>query len=149
MVLSIEGRVIKCKVVNNAEIGSKKNVNVIGVKTKLPALTEKDKQDLLFGHQQDLDYIAASFVRKASDVITIQKYLSEIGSNMPVIAKIEDEEGLNNIEEIIRVAAGIMVARGDLGVQIPAERVPLEQKRIIRLCNAAGKPVITATQMLG
>ncbi|MCL2792873.1 MAG: pyruvate kinase [Spirochaetaceae bacterium] len=148
MVLSVEGRVIKCKVVNNAEIGSKKNVNVIGVKTKLPALTEKDKVDLLFGHQQDLDYIAASFVRKASDVITIQKYLSEIGSNMPVIAKIEDEEGLNNIEEIIRVAAGIMVARGDLGVQIPAERVPLEQKRIIRLCNAAGKPVITATQML-
>jgi len=90
----------------------------------------------------------ASFIRKASDVTLIQKYLSEIGSDMPVIAKIEDEEGLLNIEEIIRVASGIMIARGDLGVQIPAEQVPLEQKRIIRLCNAVGKPVITATQML-
>ena len=147
-VLSVEGRVIKCKVENFGEISSRKNVNVIGVKTKLPALTEKDKQDLLFGHQQDMDYVAASFIRKASDVTSIQKYLAEIGSDMPVIAKIEDQEGLQNVEEIIRVSAGIMVARGDLGVQIPTEQVPLEQKRIIRLCNAAGKPVITATQML-
>ena len=147
-VLSIEDRVIKCKVTNGAEIGSRKNVNIIGVKTKLPALTERDKQDLLFAHENEMDYVAASFIRKASDVISIQKYLAEINSDMPVIAKIEDEEGLTNIEEIIRVASGIMIARGDLGVQIPAEQVPLEQKRIIRLCNAAGKPVITATQML-
>ncbi|MCL2294208.1 MAG: pyruvate kinase [Spirochaetes bacterium] len=147
-VLSAADRIIKCKVANDGEFGSRKNVNIIGVKTKLPALTEKDKEDLLFGHTQGIDYVAASFIRKAADVTSIQKYLAEIGSNMPVIAKIEDEEGLNNIEEIIRVASGIMVARGDLGVQIPTERVPLEQKRIIRLCNAAGKPVITATQML-
>ncbi len=147
-VLSIEGRIIKCKVTNGGEIGSRKNVNIIGARTKLPALTESDKQDILFGHNIGMDYIAASFIRKASDVTSIQKYLAEIGSDMPVIAKIEDEEGLKNIEEIIRVAAGIMVARGDLGVQIPAEQVPLEQKRIISLCNIAGKPVITATQML-
>ncbi|MCL2480218.1 MAG: pyruvate kinase [Spirochaetaceae bacterium] len=147
-VLSIAGRVIKCKVANGGEISSRKNVNIIGVRTKLPALTETDKKDLLFGHEQDMDYVAASFIRKASDVTSIQKYLSEIGSDMPVIAKIEDEEGLKNIEEIIRVASGVMVARGDLGVQIPAEQVPLEQKRIIKLCNAVGKPVITATQML-
>jgi pyruvate kinase len=136
-VLYIEGRVIKCKVANGGEISSRKNVNIIGVRTKLPALTERDKQDILFGHEQGMDYIAASFIRKASDVTSLQKYLMEIGSDMPVIAKIEDEEGLKNIEEIIRVASGVMVARGDLGVQIPAEQVPLEQKRIIRLCNEA------------
>ena len=147
-VLSIEGRVIKCQISNGGEISSRKNVNIIGVRTKLPALTERDKEDLLFGHEQGMDYVAASFIRKASDVTSIQKYLLEIGSDMPVIAKIEDDEGLKNIEEIIRVASGVMVARGDLGVQIPTEQVPLEQKRIIRLCNAAGKPVITATQML-
>jgi pyruvate kinase len=105
-------------------------------------------KDLRFGVEQGMDYIAASFIRKASDVTTIQRFLDGIGSKIPVIAKIEDEEGLENIEEIVRVASGIMVARGDLGVQIPVERVPLEQKRIIRLCNEAGKPVITATQML-
>jgi pyruvate kinase len=95
-----------------------------------------------------MDYVAASFIRKASDVTAIQKYLAQIGSDMRVISKIEDDEGLINIEDIIRVSAGIMVARGDLGVQIPPEQVPIEQKRIINLCNLEGKPVITATQML-
>jgi pyruvate kinase len=111
-------------------------------------MSEKDKSDLKFGHEQGMDYVAASFIRKASDVTSIQRYLASIGSDMLVISKIEDEEGLDNIEEIIRVSAGMMVARGDLGVQIPPERVPLEQKRIINLCNIEGKPVITATQML-
>ncbi|MCA1949907.1 MAG: pyruvate kinase [Treponema sp.] len=147
-VTGVEGKRILCKVTNGGVLGSRKNVNVIGVRTKLPALSEQDKADIAFGVEQGMDFIAASFVRKASDVTTIHKYLAELGSDMPVIAKIEDEEGLENIEEIIRVSAGIMVARGDLGVQIPTERVPLEQKRIIRLCNQAGKPVITATQML-
>jgi pyruvate kinase len=147
-VLAVEGRRIRCRVSTGGELGSRKNVNITGVHTRLPALSEQDKQDLRFGHEQSLDVVAASFIRKAQDVITIQKFLASIGSNMPVIAKIEDEEGLNNIEDIIRVAGGVMVARGDLGVQIPPERVPLEQKRIISLCNAWGKPVITATQML-
>jgi pyruvate kinase len=146
--LAVEGRIIRCRVFNGGELGSRKNVNIIGVHTRLPALSEKDEADLRFGHEQGMDYVAASFIRRARDVTVIQKYLASLGSDMPVIAKIEDEEGLLNIEEIIRVSAGIMVARGDLGVQVSPERVPLEQKRIIRLCNTEGKPVITATQML-
>jgi pyruvate kinase len=148
MVNAIEGRVIKCTVEAGGELGSKKNVNILGVHTRLPAMSEQDKEDLLFGHQQSMDYVSASFIRKASDVTDIQKYLATIGSDMQVISKIEDDEGLNNIEDIIRVSAGVMVARGDLGVQIPPEQVPIEQKRIINLCNLNGKPVITATQML-
>jgi pyruvate kinase len=147
-VLSVEDKIIHCKIANGGELGSRKNVNILGVHTRLPAISERDKSDLLFGHQQGMDFIAASFIRKPQDVISIQKYLASIGSKMPVISKIEDEEGLDNIEEIIRVSDGIMVARGDMGVQIPPERVPLEQKRIISLCNQEGKPVITATQML-
>ncbi|MDR3123682.1 MAG: pyruvate kinase, partial [Treponema sp.] len=146
--LSLEGRIIRCRVDAGGEIGGRKNVNILGVHTRLPAMSEQDREDLAFGHEQGMDCVAASFIRKASDVIAMQQYLASIGSDMPVIAKIEDDEGLSNIEEIVRVAAGVMVARGDLGVQIPPERVPLEQKRIISLCNNEGKPVITATQML-
>ncbi|GMO41298.1 MAG: pyruvate kinase [Termitinemataceae bacterium] len=148
LVLRCEGRVIKCSVVAGGELGSRKNVNVLGVHTRLPAMSKQDESDLRFGHEQGMDFVAASFIRKAQDVITIQKFLASIGSDMPVIAKIEDDEGLSNIEEIIRVSGGIMVARGDLGVQIPPEEVPLAQKRIIKLSNNEGKPVITATQML-
>jgi pyruvate kinase len=144
----LEGRIITCRVEAGGELGSRKNVNVIGVHTRLPAMSDRDRDDLRFGHEQGMDYVAASFVRRAQDVTSIQKYLASIGSDMPVIAKIEDDEGLSNIEEIIAVSDGIMVARGDLGVQIPPEQVPLEQKRIIALCNGEGKPVITATQML-
>jgi pyruvate kinase len=147
-VIGKDGRTAECRVLDGGEIGGRKNVNVVGVKTRLPALTEQDKADLAFGARMGVDFIAASFVRKASDVTAMQRYLAQLGSDIPVIAKIEDEEGLENVSEIIRVASGIMVARGDLGVQIPVERVPIEQKRIISLCNAAGKPVITATQML-
>jgi pyruvate kinase len=147
-VISVEGRIVHCKVISGGELGSRKNVNIVGVHTKLPPLSEKDKADILLGHQEGIDYIAASFIRKATDVTTIQKYLKEIGSDIPVIAKIEDEEGIENLKDIIRVSAGIMVARGDLGVQIPVEKVPIEQKRIITLCNQEGRPVITATQML-
>jgi pyruvate kinase len=145
---AVEGRIMRCHVEAGGELGSRKNVNILGVHTNLPAMSEKDMDDLRFGYEQGLDYVAASFIRKASDVTTMQKFLASIGSDMQVISKIEDDEGLKNIEEIIRVSAGIMVARGDLGVQIPPEQVPLEQKRIIGLCNREGKPVITATQML-
>ncbi len=148
LVLGVDGPRIHCRALDGGSFGSRKNVNVVGVHTRLPALGERDRDDIKFGVEQGMDYIAASFIRKASDVTTIQKYLATLGADLPVIAKIEDEEGLDNVEEIIRVAAGIMVARGDLGVQVPAERVPLAQKRIIALCNAAGKPVVTATQML-
>ncbi|MDR1126498.1 MAG: pyruvate kinase [Treponema sp.] len=145
---TVDGRVMKCTVLAGGELGARKNVNILGVHTRLPAMGEYDKADLKFGHEQDMDFVAASFIRKASDVILIQKYLASIGSDMQVVSKIEDDEGLSNIEEIIRVSAGIMVARGDLGVQIPPEQVPLAQKHIIDLCNLEGKPVITATQML-
>lgn len=145
---AVRGRELDCVVLDGGEFGSRKNVNVLGVKTRLPALTDRDKEDLRFGAEQGIDFIAASFVRKAQDVTTIHRFLASIGADIPVVAKIEDEEGLDNVEEIIRVSYGVMVARGDLGVQVSVERVPLEQKRIIALCNAAGKPVITATQML-
>lgn len=148
LVESVKAPRIECVVLSGGEIGSKKNVNVPGVKTKLPAITEKDEKDIRFACENGLDFIAASFIRKAQDVASIYKILEEYNSPIQVIAKIEDEEGLDNIDEIIRVSGGVMVARGDLGVQVETERIPLEQKRIISKCNAANKPVITATQML-
>lgn len=139
---------IHCIVRNGSEIGSKKNVNVIGVKTSLPAITEQDEKDIIFGIGQKLDYIAASFIRKPSDVKEIRNILDRFNSPIHIISKIEDEEGIENIDEIIRVSDGIMVARGDLGVQLKSEEIPIAQKRIILKCNKANKPVITATQML-
>jgi pyruvate kinase len=147
-ILSVEGADMRCVVKAGGEIGSRKNVNVPGVRTRLPAITEKDKADILFAVAEGMDLIAASFIRKAQDVISIQKILAEQGSGIKVISKIEDHEGLENIDEIIRASFGIMVARGDLGVQIDGEQIPLVQKRIIEKCNKAAKPVITATQML-
>lgn len=147
-VLSVQGTEIECEVVNGGELGSRKNVNVPGVAIRLPALTEKDVADINFAIDHELDFIAASFVRKASDVLDIRRLLEERGADIHIIAKIENQEGVDNLEEIIQVADGVMVARGDLGVEIPTEEVPLVQKLIIKRCNQAGKPVITATQML-
>ncbi|WP_028546171.1 pyruvate kinase [Paenibacillus taiwanensis] len=148
-VVDIQGTEIKCKIVNGGTIKSKKGVNVPGVSISLPGITEKDASDIRFGIEQGVDFIAASFVRKASDVMEIRKLLKEHnGENIQIISKIENQEGVDNLDEILEVSDGLMVARGDLGVEIPAEDVPLAQKLMIQKCNLAGKPVVTATQML-
>ena len=144
----VDGTDIVCTVINGGELGSKKGVNVPNVSIRLPGITEKDKEDIIFGVEQGFDFIAASFVRNAACIEEIKHLLWEHGSDIPVIAKIENAEGIANIDDIIRVADGIMVARGDMGVEIPAEEVPHVQKEIIKKCNAKYKPVITATQML-
>ncbi|MDE7383744.1 MAG: pyruvate kinase, partial [Treponemataceae bacterium] len=148
LVDEISGETILCTAQNSGEIGSRKNVNLIGVHAGLPIMAQKDKDDLKFGAEMDIDFVAASFVSFPEEVVEIKAYLKEVGANARVIAKIENEEGLNNIHNIVKEADGIMVARGDLGVQLPTERIPLAQKAIIRACRDAGKPVITATQML-
>ncbi|MER2106196.1 MAG: pyruvate kinase [Solibacillus sp.] len=137
-------------IVENAGVlKNKKGVNVPGVSIKLPGITEKDAQDILFGIEQGVDFIAASFVRTAKDVLEIRELLEQNGgSHIQIIPKIENQEGVDNIDAIIEVSDGLMVARGDLGVEIPAEEVPLVQKLLINKCNQVGKPVITATQML-
>ena len=140
---------IHVKVLNSGTLKNKKGVNVPGVSVNLPGITEKDANDILFGIEQNVDFIAASFVRRASDVLDIRKLLEENnGTYIQIISKIENQEGTDNIDEILEVSEGLMVARGDLGVEIPAEEVPLVQKNLIKKCNALGKPVITATQML-
>lgn len=139
---------ILCEADNAGVIGSRKNVNLKGVHAGLPIINEKDKSDLQFGVKMGIDFVALSFVSFPEEVVTVKMFLRGLGSDAKVIAKIENEEGINNIEGIIREADGIMVARGDLGVQLPTEKIPLAQKRIIRLCREHGRPVITATQML-
>ena len=140
---------IFCEVINGGELGERKGVNVPNVAVRLPAITEKDKDDIRFGVEQGIDFIAASFVRNAECVLEIKAYLKELGAPyVPINAKVENAEGIKNIDEIIRAADGVMVARGDLGVEIPAEEVPYLQKMIIQKCNMNFKTVITATQML-
>ncbi|CAG9611439.1 Pyruvate kinase [Bacillus rhizoplanae] len=140
---------IRTKVLNSGTVKNKKGVNVPNVSIKLPGITEKDIQDIIFGIGQNVDFIAASFVRKASDVLEIRELLEEHGAqHIQIIPKIENQEGIDNIDSILEVSDGLMVARGDMGVEIPPEEVPLVQKRLIKKCNVLGKPVITATQML-
>lgn len=148
-VVGVTDTEIKCQIINGGQIKGRKGVNVPGVKTSLPGITEKDAADIVFGIEQDVDFIAASFVRKASDVLEIRELLEKHNAgHIQIISKIENQEGVDNLDEILEVSDGLMVARGDLGVEIPAEEVPLAQKRMIEKCNLAGKPVITATQML-
>ncbi|WP_346353392.1 pyruvate kinase [Azotosporobacter soli] len=144
----IEGDDIHTTVLNTGGIGNRKRVAAPGVALNLPPLSEQDIADVLFGAKLGMDIVAPSFVQRAADVLTIRKLLEEAGVDMLIIPKIENAEGVKNVDEIIKVSDGIMVARGDLGVEIPAEEVPLVQKEIIEKCNKAGKPVITATQML-
>ena len=148
-VTSISGEDILCTVITGGPVSNHKGINVPDVHLNMPYLSEVDQSDILFGIEQDVDFIAASFVRSAKDVLEIRELLNANGgNNINIISKIENSEGVNHIDDIIYVSDGIMVARGDMGVEIPAEQVPFIQKTIIRKCNEACKPVITATQML-
>ncbi len=137
-----------CEVENEATLGSRKSVNVPGVRINLPSLTEKDRKNILYAIEKDIDFIAHSFVRNKQDVLDIQKILDEHNSPIKIIAKIENQEGVDNIDEILEVAYGVMVARGDLGIEVPQERIPGIQRILIKKCILAKKPVIVATQML-
>ena len=148
-VTGVEGQTIHCKVEVGGKIQNHKGVNVPNVVIKLPSITEKDIEDIKFGCKMGVDFIAASFIRKASDVLEVKKILKENhGEHIKVISKIESQEGVDNIDAIIEVTDAVMVARGDMGVEIPIQKVPIIQKMIIKKCNVAGKTVITATQML-
>lgn len=145
---AVKGVEILCKVTNGGELGERKGVNVPGVPIQLPSITEKDVEDIKFGLAEDFDFVAASFIRSADAVRQIRSLIDEAGSQMKIISKIESQEGLDNIDAIIEASDGIMLARGDLGVEIEAKRIPQLQKEIIQKCNYHGKLVITATQML-
>ena len=144
----IRGKDIVTVVQNSGKMSTKKRVAAPGVSLGLPPISEQDADDIIFGIEQDMDFVAASFIQRADDVTAIRKLITEHGGHMEIIPKIENLEGVKNFDDILAVSDGIMVARGDLGVEIPAEDVPLIQKDIIQKCNKAGKPVIVATQML-
>ena len=149
IVKKIDGKDIICEVINGGKLTNRKSINIPGLNINLPSITQKDIDDIKFGIIAGFDYIAASFVRKPEDVLAIRKILEENdGTHIKIISKIENREGINNFDKILEVSDGIMVARGDLGVEIPMEEVPVRQKEFISKCAKAGKPVITATQML-
>lgn len=149
LTLEISGKEIRCVVLNGGVVGNNKSINLPDCNIALPSLTDGDERDIAFAVEQDFDYIAASFVRKAADVEAVRRVLNRCGGeSIRIISKIENREGVDNADEIIEASDGIMVARGDLGVEIPAEEVPIIQKRLIAKCVMKGKPVITATQML-
>ncbi len=148
MVDAIEGKDIVTTILNSGKMSTRKRVAAPGVSLGLPAISEQDEKDIIFGIENDMDFVAASFIQRASDVEEIRKLIAKHGGHMEIIPKIESLAGVQNIDDIIAVSDGIMVARGDLGVEIPAEDVPIIQKEIVKKCNDAGKPVIVATQML-
>lgn len=148
-VKEIQGKDVVCEVMDGGKLTNTKSINIPGSHINLPSPTEKDIEDIKFGIEAGFDYIAASFVRTPEDVLSLKKVLSDFhGDHIKIIAKIENRQGIDNFDQILEVADGIMVARGDLGVEIPMEEVPIRQKEFIRKCNRAGKPVVIATQMM-
>ena len=145
---SKDDKCLYCKVLNDGVLGSRKSVNVPGVRINLPSLTEKDKKNIVFAIENDLDFIAHSFVRNKQDLLDIKKILNEHESQIKIISKIENQEGVDNIDEILEHTYGVMIARGDLGIEVAQEKIPGIQRRLIRKCVVARKPVIVATQML-
>lgn len=147
-IIGKDGDYVECEVLNDATLGSRKSVNIPGVRINLPSLTEKDRKNILYAIENKIDFIAHSFVRTKQDVVDIQRILDEHKSPIKIIAKIENQDGVDNIDEILEAAYGIMVARGDLGIEVAQEKIPGLQRVLIRKCIAAKKPVIVATQML-
>lgn len=147
-VVDTDNNQVTAQVIVGGTLYSRKRVSLPDIEVNLPSITTEDREDIIFGVHQEVDFIAASFVRKAEDVENVREVIRDCGGNQWIIAKIENRQGVENLQEILEVADGLMVARGDLGVEMPAEEVPVIQKRIIKAANIAGKPVITATQML-
>lgn len=147
-VLEITEHELKCRVLDGGTLGSRKHINLPGVRVNLPSITEKDKRDILFALKNDLDFIALSFVRSADDVLRARAMIEENNGHARIISKIENHEGVDNFDEILKVSDGIMVARGDLGIEIEVHELPVVQRRMVRACQAAGKPVIVATHLL-
>lgn len=147
-VLEKGAKAMRCRVVDGGRLKSKSHVNLPGVRVNLPGITSKDRNDILFGIEQEVDFIAMSFVREANDIIELRKLMGSKAGKIKIIAKIEDQEAIENIEEIVDEADGVMVARGDLGVEIPFENLPNVQRQIVRLCHQKGKRVIVATHLL-
>ena len=147
-VLSKEERVMQCKVIDGGLLKSKRHVNLPGIRVNLPAITEKDRRDIEFGMSLDVDFIALSFVRQAEDIRELRELLGDKAETIKIIAKLEDQEAVTNMVEIIEAADGVMVARGDLGVEVPLEVLPRIQRRILRTCAEMGKRAIVATHML-
>ncbi len=147
-VVKLEPYLITCKVLNKGQLGKRKSINMPGIRTDLPSITKKDREDIRLGVENGADFIAQSFVRRKQDIIEMRNLLKEMGSEAMIVAKIEDQEGVNNTEDILKEADGIMVARGDLGVEVPFEQIPIIQQALVSKCIKLGKPVIIATHLL-